>query len=229
MQSSVASGVHIMLAIFDRGIWPPHVTTLEATRLLLGRAWNVVDGNANVTDPVTGGMLNNPGHGTATLALLAGGRIDVRSSALGGFHGNFGGSPFRSVVPFRIADSVVHFYTSAMAEGIAKVNDTAVAEPAVDLVCSVSMGGVASQSWADAVYAAYDAGVKIVAAAGNNHGGFPTSYVACPSRFNRVVTAVGATSEHMPYLHSDPTVMQGCVGPASAMRRSVAGYTPQAP
>ena len=40
-------------------------------------------------------------------------------------------------------------------------------------VVSMSMGGLPSGAWADAVNAAYEAGIVVVCAAGNNFGGAP--------------------------------------------------------
>ena len=90
------------------------------------------------------------------------------------------------IVPVRIANSVVHFGTGAVAQGI----DYAVSIGA-DVV-SMSMGGLPSQAWADAVNKAYEAGVVVVCAAGNNFGGLPTSLVVYPARFDRVIAACGA-------------------------------------
>lgn len=229
-QSGVSTGHGAQLAILDTGIWPDHVSTPGASRLRMERAWNFVDNNDDVTDPRTGGLGNNPGHGTATLAILTGGWIRASHPKHGwSFDGHFGGAPFHPVIPYRIANSVVHFYSSAMAEGISRVAKVATEEPERDLVCSISMGGIAIQAWADAVNAAYAAGVTLVAAAGNNFSGVPTRYVVYPSRFNRVLTVVGATSLKEPYLQSAPGVMQGCCGPASVMRKAIAAFTPQVP
>lgn len=229
-QAQVPSSDRVILTILDTGIWPAHMTTPSSARLWLQHARNLVDGGNDVTDPMTGGALNNPGHGAMTLALLASGRINVTYPNYGWtFAGDFGASPRHPVIPHRIGNSVVHFYSSAMAEGISEVAHFAASHPDKDLVCSISMGGLPLQIWADAVNAAYDAGVTVVAAAGNNWGGLPTPYVVYPSRFNRVLTAVGATSKKEPYLHSQPNVMQGCIGPPSVMRKAVAAYTPQIP
>jgi subtilisin family serine protease len=228
--SAVNTGERAHLAILDTGIWPQHVSTPPASRLRLSKAWNFVERNNDVTDPMTGGLGNNPGHGTATLALLTGGWINAAYPKHGWkFDGNFGGAPFHPVIPYRIANSVVHFYSSAMAEGISTVAKVAVEEQQRDFVCSISMGGVAIQAWADAVNAAYEAGVTVVAAAGNNFNGAPTPYVVYPSRFNRVLTAAGATSLKEPYLQASFGVMQGCCGPPSIMRKAIAAYTPQIP
>src|SRR5207237_27212 len=105
-----------------------------------------------------------PGHGTATLALLAGKRVVLPDLAFDDF---LGGAPRAEVVPVRIAESVIHFLTSSMTRGL----DYAI-EAGCD-VLSISMGGVPARAWAAAVNRAYEAGVAIFAAAGNRIGPSP--------------------------------------------------------
>jgi len=71
------------------------------------------------------------------------------------------------------------------------------------------MGGLPSQAWADAVNKAYEAGVVVVCAAGNNFGGLPTSLVVYPARFDRVIAACGAMADRRPYLNLPPYAMEG--------------------
>jgi subtilisin family serine protease len=180
------------------------------------------DDDLDATDPGTTGLGNNPGHGTATMALLSGRR--VRPEGQPAFDDFLGGAPHAEVVPIRIANSVLHFATSAMAEGI---------EYAVTSGCraiSISMGGYPARRWAHAVNAAYEAGVAIFAAAGNNIGdGFPTRETVWPARFNRVVSVCGVTADKKPYFRSGFNGMQGNFGPEDKMHTSIAAYTPNAP
>lgn len=179
------AGNRVRVGILDTGYDPAHSTL--PLRLLgeLGRDFH--DGDMDATDPGVGGFGDNPGHGTATLALLAGGRVEPRG--VPGFDDFLGGAPRAEVVPIRIADSVLHFFSSSMAEGI---------EYAVAAGCrlvSISMGGAPTRRWAHAVNATYEAGVAIFAAAGNNLGdGFPTREIVWPARFDRVVAVCGATA-----------------------------------
>jgi hypothetical protein len=119
---------------------------------------------------------------------------------------------------------VIHFFSSAMAEGI---------EYAVTSGCraiSISMGGVPSRRWAHAVNAAYEAGVAIFAAAGNNiRDGLPTRETVWPARFNRVVAVCGATADKSPYFKSGFNGMQGNFGPEDKMHTAIAAYTPNTP
>ena len=94
----------------------------------------------------------------------------------------------------------------------------------------MSMGGLASQAWADAVNALYERGIFIVTAAGNNFGNLPTRYIVYPARFNRVVAACGVMADGRPYADlADPNIMAGSYGPASKMATALAGYSPNTP
>src|SRR5262249_53002016 len=92
----------------------------------------------------TSGLLTNRGHGTGTIGILAGPRVaGVRPTQAGvSLDGEtLGGAPAMQIVPVRIANSVVHFGTGAVAQGI----DYA-AEIGADVV-SMSMGGLPSEAW----------------------------------------------------------------------------------
>ncbi len=142
-----------------------------------------------------------------------------------------GGAPHAEIVPVRIANSVVHFYTSAMARGIdyaINPGEPANAQYRCDVV-SISMGGVASDAWADAANRAYEAGVCIVAAAGNNYGGLPTRSTVYPARFGRVIAACGVMADGKPYYKPGSLKMQGNFGPDSKMKTALAAFTPNIP
>lgn len=224
--SALGSGIRI--AHLDTGYSsnPKHRSTPKNMKPALG--WNFYENNSNAADPGTGGLLRQPGHGTATLAVVAGNELDM---TFGGhrFTGYFGGAPLAEIIPVRIGASVIHFFTSAMARGI----DYALAprnNPKVKCdVVTISMGGLPSASWAAAVNHAYDAGIVVVAAAGNNIYlivNFPMRHAVWPSRYRRVVTALGATYDKKPYRTQTIGVMQGNWGPKSIMDKAIAAFTP---
>jgi hypothetical protein len=209
-------GSNITIAHFDTGYDPNHETRPE--NLDTGRQRNFVESDRpkDARDPQDVGMFRNPGHGTATLALLAGNKTSGSGDYLGG-------APHARVVPVRVANSVVQFYTSAVAQAFDYAR-----ELNVDVV-SMSMGGVASAAWTDAVNAAYEAGIVMVCAGGNNYGGFPTRFVVYPARFRRVIAACGAMANGQPYFNLPMSILQGNYGPPSKMRTAISAYTPNVP
>ena len=214
-------GNRVRVGILDTGYDPEH-SSLPAHLLTdLQKNFADADNPNDATDPNRKFPGNQPGHGTATLALLAGRHVTISHS---GFDDFLGGAPHAEVVPIRIADSVIHFRTSAMADGIAY------AALKQCKVLSISMGGIPSRAWARAVNEAYEAGMAIFAAAGNRFGRSPPREMIWPARFARVVAVCGATADGSPYfmpgLHFK---MQGCFGPPSAMGTAMAAYTPNTP
>src|SRR5262249_47394201 len=148
----------VRIAHFDTGYDPNHQTKPIHLRTDLQR--NFVDDNSpdDATDHTTG-IFTNLGHGTGTLSLLAGNEVDGVP---------LGGAPFLDVIPVRVANSVVLFKNSAIAKALDYVHSL-FSNPATRAhVITMSMGGLASQAWCDAVNALYDLGVFIVTAAGNN-------------------------------------------------------------
>lgn len=210
----------VRIAHFDTGFDASHTTLPDRLRADLAR--NFVDPEYP-TDATDGsdGLLNNLGHGTGTLGILAG------SAARGGTA--LGGAPFAEVVPVRVANRVVLFYTSAIAQAFDYVHHLNT-NPAtrVDII-TMSMGGLASQAWAEAVNALYDQGVFIVTAAGNNYGNLPTRNIVYPARFNRVVAACGVMANHEPYADLEFTQMAGNYGPPQKMTTAISAFTPNIP
>src|SRR5262249_39832142 len=96
-------------------------------------------------------------------------------------------------------------------------------------VISMSMGGAPSQAWVDAVNAAYEAGILMVTAAGNNFSGLPTRHLVYPARFERVLAACGVTYDLAPYYTSILDEMQGNFGPLRHMKKALAAFTPNTP
>jgi hypothetical protein len=91
------------------------------------------------------------------------------------------------------------------------------------------MGGAPSKIWADSVNAAYEAGITMVSAAGNNFAGLPTRHVVYPARFGRVIAASGVTFDFKPYYTKKKDEMQGCFGPPRHMLKALSAFTPNTP
>jgi hypothetical protein len=102
------TGQGIKIAHPDTGYWPEHASTPRNVRPEQG--YNYYECNTNTVDPGTGGIGNMPGHGTATIALLAGSTMDLNFNGQS-YLGDIGGAPDADVVPIRIGPSVVHLYT----------------------------------------------------------------------------------------------------------------------
>lgn len=217
----------IVIAHLDTGYDPHHITLPLNIDLPLAR--NFVDGPAFLNDaadrvPPGESLFTNRGHGTATLALLAGGNLDGTLPGTNGFRGVIGGAPFARVIPVRIADWVVRFSTGTMVQGI----DHAVRSGAH--VLSMSMGGLTSAALVDAINLAYDRGLVVVTAAGNNFAGslIPTSIVF-PARYARVIAATGVMADGRAYAGLASGTMQGNYGPASKMATALGAFTPNVP
>jgi len=196
-------------------------TVPKRLRRDIGRNF-VEDDNPGDASDQTSGLFTNLGHGTGTLSILAG-------TALPGQPPVLGGAPFAEIVPVRVANRVVLFSNSSIAQAFDYVHKLNVAGAnRVDII-TMSMGGLASQAWADAVNALYEQGVFIVTAAGNNFGNLPTHNIVYPARFNRVVAACGVMANGKPYADLGIRLMAGNYGPDSKMGTAIAAPTPNLP
>lgn len=219
----------------DTGYDPGHETVPEGLEERFARDFTGDAERKGARDPGGEGALRNPGHGTGTLSILAGDRVPE----LGNDY--LGGAPRARVVPVRVANAVVLFRTSALARAfdyaLRPYDGPDAAHPGATLppvdVVTLSMGGVASKAWAEAVNACYEAGVCVVAAAGNNFAlgplGVPTRFIVFPARFRRVIAACGIMADWRPYFGLATGKMQGNWGPASKMSTALAAFTPNMP
>ena len=205
----------VRIAHLDTGYDPDHTSTPKRLRRDLER--DFVDGGTSAADR-SDGVLTNLGHGTGTLSLLAG----VGSPLLGG-------APFAEIVSIRVANRVVLFHNSAIAQAFDYIHSLH-GDPnrRIDVI-TMSMGGLPSRAWADAVNALYEQGVFIVTAAGNNFGNLPTREIVWPARFGRVVAACGVMADHTHYADLGIDRMAGNYGPNSKMRTAIAAFTPNVP
>ena len=219
----------VRIAHLDTGYDPEHDSFPAHLRKDLQRNFMDDQPQADAHDPAAAGFLKNPGHGTATLALLAGNRITATQN---GYHFSdfVGGAAEAEIIPVRVGNSVVQLLTSTVAAGIHYAAELC-ANPATEVhVLSMSMGGVASAAWADAVNLAYEAGIVLVTASGNNFSagffGFPTHFIVYPARFRRVLAACGVMANRAAYYDLPFHTLQGNWGPHSKMATALSAYTP---
>ncbi len=215
-------GRRVRVAHIDTGYDKAHHALPPQNQILrdLSRDFTKNPATQFADDP--GGLgfpLDNRGHGTATLCILAGGPIQMLNNQ------PLGGAPGVEVLPLRVSERVVLLGTDALARAV---------HYAIDNGCDVitlSMGGVASKFWVDAYNRAYENGVFCVAAAGNHMKLGPQSVTpgstVYPALFNRVVAATGVMADGLPY--DLPGAMSGNWGPHDKMRTALAAYTPNIP
>lgn len=214
------SSNRVSIAHFDTGYAPlKHCTQPKHLRTDLQK--NFVDDNLpDDARDITSGPFTNLGHGTGTLGILAGDVVEGLP---------LGGAAYLDVIPIRVANSVVLFWNSAIAKAFQYVYNLSTGQEISVHVITMSMGGLASQAWADAVNALYDLGVFIVTAAGNNFGHLPINSIVYPARFNRVVAAGGVMADDRPYADLPLDIMAGNYGPDDKMETAMSAYTPNTP
>jgi subtilisin family serine protease len=206
------------IAHIDVGYDPNHAARPEHILETLGRSFADGDDNPNTAeDPGRGEAIpDNSGHGTGTIGILAGGRVAESGDYLGG-------APQAEILPIRISNSVVLFHISAFAKALRYA-----IQQRCDVV-SISMGGLPSRAWSELVNDAYEAGVCICAAAGNNVGGAPTHHVVYPARYHRTIAVCGVMANGKRYYDIGIPDLQGSWGPDSCMTDALASYTPNIP
>lgn len=175
------------------------------------------------------------GHGNATLAILAGNQVSFKHTG-NRYRGHFGAIPWARVSSLRISETVVLFSGRRFAEALRYAVDVVKAD-----VVTMSMAGTPSLRMVKAINYAYEKGVVIVSAAGNSWSksikNLTPKTTLYPARFNRVISAVGATYEHQPYLieyqkadgyRSEGSLyQQTCYGGSpEVLQTSIAAYTP---
>jgi hypothetical protein len=209
----------VRIAHIDTGYDPAHPARPAHILTDLERSFVDQDNNPNsAADPNRRHLLDQSGHGTGTIGILAGNRVTGPN-----FDDLLGGAPDAEVVPVRVCNQVVLFWTSALAAGL---------RWAIQCNCdvvSISMGGLPSRAWSESVNLAYESGICLVAAAGDCFGGLPTHHVVYPARYRRVIAACGVMSNFQPYYGLPANIVEGNWGPDSSMTAAVAAFTPNIP
>ncbi len=218
-ESTHKGGKRIRVAHFDTGYSPINITTPENVRQDLEKNFVAGEKENSAIDPGKKGFLEQPGHGTSTLSILAGGLIDLPQKK---FKGYLGGAPEVEIIPMRLSNTVILLQVDVFAKALFHAIETD-----CDVV-AMSMGGVASKLWAEAINQAYEKGITVVTAAGNNVLRAPTHYLIYPAKFKRVVAVCGVNYDHKPYFKEDSWFipMQGNWGPEPLMKSAIAAYTP---
>jgi len=220
--AQTSGGAGARIAHLDTGYDPNHKTLPKHLRKDdLARNFVDPDYPNDATDRSEGTLFNNFSHGCGTLSILAGATVPGLKP--------FGCAPEADVVPVRVANRVVLFSNSSIAQGFDYVHSLRNSDTTRVHVVSMSMGGLPSRAWADAINALYDAGVVVVTAAGNNYGNAPTHVVVYPARFRRVIAACGVMANGAPYANLPVQRMAGNYGPESKMQTAIAAYTPNVP
>lgn len=143
----------------------------------LNPGWDFLDNDNDPFDPLMDDkLLQQPGHGTSTGSVIIGSGFQPNPSSIQ--NGVWPDVKFQS---YRIARSVIHIFHSHIGAAICK---------AVDDGCNVvtlSMGGAPPRrSWLEALRYAYEKGVIVCCAAGNNVG-----FVVWPARYTNAIAVAG--------------------------------------
>lgn len=179
-QGRPSRGAGVVIAQPDTGV-TKHVELADAITV---PGFDVLDGDADPTDPLGAG--GNPGHGTGTASVVVSGEAHVVS----------GSAPLARHMPIRAIESVVRVTQVSVARAI----DWAVANGAQ--VITMSLGGIPSFSLDRALRRAVAADVIVLAAAGNC-----VRTVVWPARYDDCIAVAGSNAANAPWPGS-------CRGPA---------------
>lgn len=173
----------ILVGHFDTG-FTDHECFGDPTCLQPHLGENVFDRESAGTvprDPLS--KTGTPGHGTRTGSVIAGHKPDAF----------WGVAPRVRLVPFRVCDFVV-IDTASGHNRLDRAMRLAI-EKGCEVI-SISLGEPCNpgEAWRQAVDEAYEAGVIVVAAAGN-----VTSEVTYPGRFSRTICAGGISPGGLPW------------------------------
>ena len=218
---------NIVIAHLDTGYDPNHVTCPEnlAPRNLHRNFFDDGHSGNDAADhvPADHSLMRNRGHGTGTLSLLAGNKLDGTSPGWPGFDDYIGAAPKAKIIPVSIADWVVRFTTGTMVQGFDHALKSKRACP-VDEHGRAFLGGAhrtpsilpTTPVWSWSPRPA------------TTLPGTPSTIVF-PARFRRVLAACGVMADGRAYTGLTLGTMQGNYGPASKMDTALGAYTPNVP
>jgi serine protease len=205
-------GAGVVVGHPDTG-FTPHPELAEPARLLASLGFDFEDDDADAADELVDGLLDNPGHGTGTGSVI----VSNRGAAAGTNAGTFvsGVAPAASIIPIRATESVVLFSM----RGLRLAIDHAVGKGAH--VISISLGGpVPNSSIRDAVRRAVDAGVIVLAAAGNR-----VPFVVFPAAFDEVIAVAASTIRDVPWTGSSHGDAVDITAPGASVWRAQTAKT----
>lgn len=220
-------GNKVRIAHFDTGILKGHPMLPDNIIEKLQRSFSHDDDISDDASDRRNNIFNGIGHGTSTLSILAGRKSEYEEY---GFNDYLGGAPHAEIIPVRISRSVVLLATSAFVEAIDYILGLN-ATNQCDII-TMSMGGLPTKAWANAVNRAYEKGIFISCASGDNVGGLPTANTIYPARFRRVVNVTGVCYDYTPYYHGNifnTKAVQGNFGPEFLMDNAIAAFSPNVP
>ncbi|HMN28535.1 MAG TPA: S8 family serine peptidase [Caldilineaceae bacterium] len=161
-------GEGIIVGHPDTG-YTQHPEIWDQARLLAGAGYDFETPDSNPQDPLAG---LTPGHGTSTASVI----MSSVSSEVGGVFVT-GAAPSASLVPLRVATSVIHLSFANLTKALYFAADQG------HHVISMSLGGpVGSPALLRAIRYALDRGVILLAAAGN-----VWPWVVYPAKYDEVI------------------------------------------
>lgn len=172
---SAKKGKGVIVAQPDTGVANHPDLDIDALRFDL--ATDIIGGDRDPTDPLDP-TFANPGHGTATGSVVV--------SRAGG--GLIGSAPGASLVPIRCTTDVKILDGTPVAAAILHA-----VKVKADII-TMSLGGIYSRSIAAAVRVAVDAGLIVMAAAGNC-----IHFVVYPASDDRVIGVAGVDVNDRPW------------------------------
>ena len=163
-----------------------HPELADPSRLLINAGFDFDDDDSDATDDLNDGFLDNPSHGTGTGSVILSG-----VGAAGGGSGPFvsGAAPNASLIPIRTTETVVLFSMRSLRKAI----DHATVQGAH--VISMSLGGpLPDLALRRAIQRAVEAGIIVLAAAGNEVG-----FVVVPAIFDEVIAVAASNIRDEPW------------------------------
>jgi serine protease len=170
-----SKGAGILIGHPDTGI-AAHAE-LDASVFDMSLAADILDGDADPTDPLLPDMAN-PGHGTGVASVIA----SPESGSIAG------AAPQARIVPIRCIEDVKVFNTIPVAAAIGH------AVQAQCHIVSLSLGGFAGRAMHAAIRSAIERDMIVIAAAGNC---FPM--VVWPAHYPEVIAVAGTNIEDQPW------------------------------